>query len=438
MAWLFVPAVADSSSESGFHSEAVSAASATLNGKPLRPRIWSVLWKRASWIRRLSGMTCDPSAATNSADEFISSLADIHASRSHSLADDLDATIRGICGPKSADALARLNRQSCFSRTCQATSASDSMRSPATLKTWATRLRQASLRRRKLARATAENDSSSWATPTSSIAKGGVPQNSKGKRDLRLDVELWPTPLVPSGGRARSQEELARGGYTEDGKRHQIPLEAMAQYWPTPTISGNNNGQNHGPKSGTGLRTAAVAWPTPGASDGDKAPRAHKRGNPSLPASAETWCNPSLAEWPTPQARDCKSAHANQETLAKNARPLNEIAVQWSTPRATDGEKGGPNMTFSAGGIPLPAQAVSLQHSFPQDLASSSDGETSLLGTNPSLRLNPRFVCWLMGWPTIGRDGSVCTATEWSRYRQQLLSALSGLLSDWHLRRRGN
>lgn len=28
----------------------------------------------------------------------------------------------------------------------------------------------------------------------------------------------------------------------------------------------------------------------------------------------------------------------------------------WSTPRATDGEKGGPNMSFGAGGQPLPAQ----------------------------------------------------------------------------------
>lgn len=29
----------------------------------------------------------------------------------------------------------------------------------------------------------------------------------------------------------------------------------------------------------------------------------------------------------------------------------------WSTPRASDGEKGGPNMSFGAGGTPLPAQA---------------------------------------------------------------------------------
>ncbi len=35
-----------------------------------------------------------------------------------------------------------------------------------------------------------------WATPTAAIATGGAPQDSKGKRDLRLDVKkaMWPTP----------------------------------------------------------------------------------------------------------------------------------------------------------------------------------------------------------------------------------------------------
>ena len=35
-------------------------------------------------------------------------------------------------------------------------------------------------------------------------------------------------------------------------------------------------------------------------------------------------------------------------------------AAYWSTPRASDGEKGGPNQAFGAGGQPLPAQARSL------------------------------------------------------------------------------
>ena len=41
-----------------------------------------------------------------------------------------------------------------------------------------------------------------WATPTSSIAKGGVPQDSKGKRDLRLDI----SPSGPSAPEATGRE----------------------------------------------------------------------------------------------------------------------------------------------------------------------------------------------------------------------------------------
>jgi hypothetical protein len=40
------------------------------------------------------------------------------------------------------------------------------------------------------------------------------------------------------------------------------------------------------------------------------------------------------------------------------SRKAMELAAQWSTPRATDGEKGGPNQSFGAGGTPLPAQAA--------------------------------------------------------------------------------
>lgn len=45
--------------------------------------------------------------------------------------------------------------------------------------------------------------------------------------------------------------------------------------------------------------------------------------------------------------------------LAPSTRHTNgtgSTGSQWSTPRASDGEKGGPNMSFGAGGQPLPAQ----------------------------------------------------------------------------------
>ena len=71
-------------------------------------------------------------------------------------------------------------------------------------------------------------------------------------------------------------------------------------------------------------------WPTPNATDGDKAPNCFSRGldNPSVPYLAKGWT-------------------ASREPSASTR----------SMPRASDGEKGGPNQAFGAGGVPLPAQA---------------------------------------------------------------------------------
>lgn len=44
-------------------------------------------------------------------------------------------------------------------------------------------------------------------------------------------------------------------------------------------------------------------------------------------------------------------------------------------------------------------------------------------------RLNPRFVCWLMGWPEIVPIGSGFSETAWCLFRQRMRSALCGLVS---------
>jgi hypothetical protein len=70
------------------------------------------------------------------------------------------------------------------------------------------------------------------------------------------------------------------------------------------------------------------------------------------------------------------------------------------------------------------------------DPTTSTDGAASLESTPASLRLNPRFVCWLMGWPLIGLGGSNCWETELSHFKLRMHSALSGLLSganEWSL-----
>lgn len=66
--------------------------------------------------------------------------------------------------------------------------------------------------------------------------------------------------------------------------------------------------------------------------------------------------------WVTPSARDWKdspgmTAQREDGRSRIDQLPRQVAAAMWSTPRASDGEKGGPNQSFGAGGQPLPAQA---------------------------------------------------------------------------------
>lgn len=133
-------------------------------------------------------------------------------------------------------------------------------------------------------------------------------------------------------------------------------------------------------------------------------------------------CTGSL--WPTPRTPTGgpETAERKKALGRKNSGggdlAATVIASLWSTPRATDGEKGGPNMSFGAGGQPLPAQAY---WSTPTSLAPAKNGNNEAgnsaglvairhqaLGTTPNGPsaptekrggLNPEFVCWLMGYP---------------------------------------
>ncbi len=67
------------------------------------------------------------------------------------------------------------------------------------------------------------------------------------------------------------------------------------------------------------------------------------------------------APWPTPSVANATGGQSSRSGDRKGEMLLSGLMREaetstWSTPRASDGEKGGPNMAFSAGGQPLPAQ----------------------------------------------------------------------------------
>lgn len=118
---------------------------------------------------------------------------------------------------------------------------------------------------------------------------------------------IWPTSGSMRSGECYRREELGRA----------IGASASS-YWPTATVCGNGNRKGASEKSGNGLGTAAQEfWPTAVATDG-----------------------------------------GTQVPDGKRGINLRTISQGWSTPRASDGEKGGPNMQFGGGGVPLPAQTA--------------------------------------------------------------------------------
>lgn len=170
-----------------------------------------------------------------------------------------------------------------------------------------------------------------------------------------------------------------------------------------------------------------------------------------------------VANWPTPAASEARLGFQDRSDPTKRGtqESLSTVAMLWSSPRASDGEKGGPNQSFGAGGIPLAAQTVQwatpsvadttggrmtrsgdrsgeeLLKGQANTLASSLPvqttydvGETS---SKPRRSLNPLFVEWLMGWPPgwtlLAWTDFACSATALCHYKRLMRSALLQLAS---------
>lgn len=156
-------------------------------------------------------------------------------------------------------------------------------------------------------------------------------------------------------------------------------------------------------------------WPTPAAGDADRASDTYCRGegNPTLLGSARTWAadqwaspgsmgggsvsrggdrvgEPLLAGqaelWATPAGRDGRDGRASEATMERNSRPLNEqVEMRWAT--ASDGNK------------PSAGKRATSDLSHQAQATEQPGSESSPSGPGSRRRLNPMFVCWLMGFP---------------------------------------
>lgn len=107
---------------------------------------------------------------------------------------------------------------------------------------------------------------------------------------------------------------------------------------------------------------AMSTWPTPCARDGMPAHSpeyvAEKKAQGHGMANLNDYM--AMSSWPTPTVADVTGGRKARSGLRSNEPLLNGLMhgadTFGGTPRASDGEKGGPNQSFSAGGQPLPAQ----------------------------------------------------------------------------------
>ena len=376
-----------------------------LRSKPGHARIWSRKWKTEPWTRLLSGLICSPFQERLFTERYASSLADLAVSPSALLVEALRMQTRAISFRPSQLFFVIPEPPSDSSRTSMESSVPDS----------------------------------AW--------KGGT-------------IQSEPPYCSMSFANWREEVSAQRGHCAQRRKSGRRIAACASLSWPTATISGNNNRTGSSEKSGDGLATAAKVWPTASARDWkdssgmkstgvnpdgsertrlDQLPRlvfgqaAQDQSNSSSSHLASSWATPRAemdsgkhrgkadtlhsqmkdvsASWATPTARDFFPPHSPEYVAEKKAqghgmRNLSDDVVignpmrsTWSTPVSSTGNGGAKGLDGGSG---------SRKSAHP-------DQHMLLRG---SLRLNPQWVCCLMGYP-IGHASPSCPASvrkNWPKF----------------------
>ncbi len=266
MVWLYVPELEALNSDLN-ESSLISEPWLSWRGKPSQPQTWSKRWKRGGWIRRLSGLTYEPSTANLGAEKWILSLPDSHASLSASLESVKESKIAATFGPRFQGSLARLDPQSLSWRTSQVSLMPPGWVSLETCPKWGMILRGELFELQKPEHLTKERDS--------------------------LGLESWPTPT---------------GIHAERGN-HNEPLENYLQ-----RVEDYQTGKTKG-KPGKSLGVA-VRFPNPTTQDAGKATKKlrtnHQNNLTAIVFETETF--------PTPTARDWKGGYREESLTRKDGK----------------------------------------------------------------------------------------------------------------------
>lgn len=222
--------------------------------------------------------------------------------------------------------------------------------------------------------------SASWKSPTIAVRNGFFWRTSL--QSLLPPPPLWTRPKANS---LSAQPPASWGNWpTAGGTRNGLLFQRPAWAPATNEIDGS------------ALRGAM--WATPRANDAEKRGRiAFRRAMPELVGQAQNW--------PTPAARDAKGANSQKHALVTG---------------------GGRKHMDQLANFVAHSQYSPQARTTPDGQTSSPSGQTS------PLRLNPAFVCWLMGWPQWWTNSGVTSSVQpaMALYRSRCRQHLSRLLGE--------
>lgn len=406
-----------------------------LNGKPTpRPSSWRG-WKIRAWSRRLFGAaTFAISTENNFVEWWICSALGRRVSRTVAPA-NAKATQTAVVSREARDrsftCCASYPSQDppwSSSKMSQLGFAADGFDNSATnFLDWVT----ASLNLSKSVRATLErvtnaSGSSSWPSCRANEGRSGDYQNDYGDKygtrrptlnGAAKSFQGWPTPNIPNGGRTMTAEDISKKGMTDKGKR-QVGLENVAKQWNTPhcpTAHASDNSQT------TYLDRQAKKWPSPRAEDSESCGNHPGRGD-ALNQSASFWKSPRASE----------SEHAGRQLMEHDGQTgLLEQANNWPTPGAND-QKGSAKEGQRRSQLDEAAEQKYSRQNRAQPVNGKQRSATIRI-FRP--RLNPAFVCWLMGWPYwwTKAEPISCAAREMESWRFRLRSRLAFYLRELKL-----
>lgn len=219
---------------------------------------------------------------------------------------------------------------------------------------------------------------------------------ASGRRTSGKDFGGWPTTRRTDGEKGTRTNE---GAYRERMRRkngYDLPSAVDLAGWPTPNQNTTGPG-NQGREGGENLQTTVLmaGWQTPKAHDGEfSTPRTS--GRPIEKSThLQTQAIAVIAGWKTPHAN--KTTDENQESWEERHQK-GDVAT-------------------------MPAQ-MAAQLTGP----SQSGGPAGMEKSDVSLRLNPAFSLWLMGyplsWAMIGMKALLKTKAQYEDYRKALLRSL--------------